>query len=108
MIGPWLAGLYDNDKLVQRAAQDSINTAFPTKEKREGIWMVYQASVLDFTVDAVLHQTTTTLSDERAVSPDEAEAKYTRVVATSIQVFKRLICKCTYVIAVIGLKLTSM
>lgn len=93
VVGPWLAGLYDNDKLVQRAAQESMNTAFPTKDKKQGIWAVYQTPILDFVVDAVLRQTAQTLSDERVVRPDEAEAKYARVVATGIEVFKQLLCE---------------
>lgn len=93
VVGAWLAGLYDNDKLVQRAAQESIYTAFATEEKRQGIWKVYQSQIIDFAIDAVLHQTAQTLSDERSVSPDEAESKHARVVAAGIQLFNQLLGK---------------
>jgi [phosphatase 2A protein]-leucine-carboxy methyltransferase len=93
VVGSWLAGQYDNDKQVQRAAQESIATAFATEEKRIGIWKVYQSAILDFVVDALLQQTPQTLSDERTVRPDEADAKYARVVGTGILVFSNLLGK---------------
>lgn len=91
VVGAWLAGLYDNDKLVQRTAQESIDAAFATEEKKQGIWKVYQPQILDFVTDALLHQTPLTLSDERSVRPDEADAKYARVVGAGIQLFDRLL-----------------
>ncbi|PGG97584.1 hypothetical protein AJ79_09147 [Helicocarpus griseus UAMH5409] len=93
VIGAWLAGLYDNDKLVFRAAQESVVRAFPTEEKRQSLWKVYQSAIFEFVVDAVLQQTPQTLSDERTVRPDEAEAKHARVVATALQVFNQLLAK---------------
>ncbi|KAK2870551.1 hypothetical protein FQN49_003105 [Arthroderma sp. PD_2] len=90
-IGAWLAGLYENDKLVKKAAQESFEKAFPTKDKQQGIWTVYQSSILEFIVDATLQQTPLTLSDERTVRPDDAEAKYTRVVATALQEFSKIL-----------------
>ena len=90
-IGAWLAGLYDNDKLVIRAARESIARGFPTEKKREDIWRVYQSAILEFVEDAVLQQTPLTLSDERTVRPDDAEAKHARLVATATQVFNRLL-----------------
>ncbi|KAK2810085.1 hypothetical protein FQN50_003279 [Emmonsiellopsis sp. PD_5] len=93
VIGAWLAGLYDNDKLVFKAAQESVIRAFPTEEKRQSLWKVYQSAIFEFIIDAALHQTPQTLSDERTVRPDEAEAKHARVVATAIQVFNQLLAR---------------
>ncbi|KAF3898560.1 Zinc finger, RING-CH-type [Trichophyton interdigitale] len=86
-IGAWLAGLYENDKLVKKSAQDSLAKSFPTEEKQQGIWTVYQTSILEFITDAILQQTPLTLSDERTVRPDDANAKHARVVATALQEF---------------------
>lgn len=91
IIGAWLAGLYDSDKLVFRAAQESVVRAFPTEEKRQSLWKVYRSAIFEFVIDAVLEQTAQTLSDERTVRPDEAEAKHARVVATALQVFNQLL-----------------
>ncbi|KAK2739655.1 hypothetical protein FQN57_006487 [Myotisia sp. PD_48] len=92
-IGVWLAGLYESDNLVRKAAQDSLVTAFPTPEKQQGIWVAFQSAILEFAIDAILQQSPETLSDERTVRPDDAEAKYVRVVATALQEFTRLLAK---------------
>ncbi|KAK1146565.1 hypothetical protein N8T08_002995 [Aspergillus melleus] len=75
VVGAWLAGLYDNDKPVHRSALESFTRVFSTDEKRKGVWKVYQTSILDFVDDVILQQTPQTLSDERTVKPDDAEAK---------------------------------
>ncbi|KAG5301557.1 leucine carboxyl methyltransferase [Histoplasma ohiense] len=93
VIGAWLAGLYDSDKLVFRAAQESIVRAFPTEEKRQSLWRVYRSSIFEFVIDAVLEQSPQTLSDQRTVRPDEAEAKHARVVSTALQVLNQLLAK---------------
>lgn len=52
---------------------------------------MYQTSILEFITDAILQQTPLTLSDERTVRPDDANAKHARVVATALQEFSRLL-----------------
>jgi hypothetical protein len=84
-IGAWLAGSQDNDKLVARAAVEAFVSVFPTAAKQNGVWRVYQASIIEYCRDALLKETAMTLSDERITSPDDAEAKYARVVGTALQ-----------------------
>lgn len=91
VVGAWLAGLYDNDKLVSRSVVESISQVFPTDEKRNGLWKIFQASILEFVDDVILHQTVLTLSDERIVKADDAEAKYARVSATAILLLNRIL-----------------
>lgn len=91
VVGAWLAGLYDNDRLVSRSVVESISQVFPTDEKRNGLWKIFQTSILEFVDDVILHQTVLTLSDERIVKPDDAEAKYARVSATAILLFNRIL-----------------
>jgi hypothetical protein len=97
VIGAWLAGFYDNDRPVHRAALESFMQVFTTEEKRNGVWKVYQGSILDFVDDVILQQTPQTLSDERTVKPDDAEAKYARVVGTALLLLNRVIgvCECS-------------
>lgn len=64
---------------------------FSSEEKRAGLWKIYQSSILDFVDDVLLQQTAQTLSDERTVKPDDAEAKYARVVGTALLLFNRII-----------------
>lgn len=69
---------------------------FTTEEKRNGVWKVYQSAILDFVDDVILQQTPQTLSDERTVKPDDAEAKYARVVGTALLLLNRAIGVCVY------------
>ncbi|OKL63677.1 hypothetical protein UA08_00924 [Talaromyces atroroseus] len=91
VIGAWLAGLYDNDKLVSRSVVESVSQVFTTEEKRLSLWKVFQTSILEFVDDVILHQTALSLSDERIVKPEDAEAKFARVSATAILLFNRII-----------------
>ncbi|KAL2855908.1 hypothetical protein BJY01DRAFT_196425 [Aspergillus pseudoustus] len=91
VVGAWLAGVYDNDKPVHQSALDSFTQVFSTDEKRAGVWKIYQSSILDFVDDVILQQTHNTLSDERTVKPDDAAAKYARVVGTAILLLNRIL-----------------
>ena len=90
-VGAWLAGLYDNDRSVARAAQAAFDKVFSTAEKKCSVWRVYERPILGFVQDAVVRETAQTLSDERSVSPDDADAKYARVVATGLCVLLNLL-----------------
>ena len=93
IIGAWLAGLYDNDKLVSRSSLESLTRVFSSEEKRNNLWRIYQRSILDFVQDVILCQTPLTLSDEKTVKPDDAEAKYARVAGTALLLFNRILGK---------------
>lgn len=85
-MGSWLAGLYDSDKIVIRAAQESFKEAFPTKEKQKNVWRIYLESILRYVSDVIFKESVNTLSDERTTSPDDALTKYARVVGAAIYV----------------------
>ncbi|KAL8939013.1 MAG: hypothetical protein Q9216_003587 [Gyalolechia sp. 2 TL-2023] len=91
IVGPWLAGLFDGDKMVSNAAKESLHQVFSTEEKMKNVWTVYLGSILKYCSDAVFKETIQTLSDERTVSPDDAFAKHTRVVAAAIHVVRYMI-----------------
>ena len=84
VIGPWLAGTYDQDKSVSRAATEALHKSFTTPEKRKSLWRLYGKELIEYIEDAATVQTPQTLSDERSTSPDEAQAKYIRTVATAL------------------------
>ncbi|EXJ80612.1 hypothetical protein A1O3_06896 [Capronia epimyces CBS 606.96] len=91
VVGPWLSGVYDSDKLVARAAQDSISTAFKTEERRRALWKIYKDALIEYAEDAILVQTPKTLSDERSTSPDDAETKFVRVVGNAIYMLRQVL-----------------
>ena len=84
LIGAWLAGTYDSDRAVARAASDALGQVFATPEKRKALWKAYQDPLLDFSRNVFDKESPQTLSDERSVSPDESNAKYHRVVTSAV------------------------
>ena len=91
IVGPWLAGLYDVDRSVARATQESLEQVFPSVEKRSNLWRLYRSFIIAFCNDAVTKESVYTLSDERTISPDDALAKHARVVGASILVVINMI-----------------
>ncbi|CAD0107320.1 unnamed protein product, partial [Aureobasidium uvarum] len=91
IAGPWLAGAQDSDRAAARAAQDALKLVFNTPEKLQNLGKAFQQPILEHCRDALLNETVQTLSDERSVSPADAQATYSRVVATSIAVISNLL-----------------
>ena len=83
-VGAWLGGSFDNDKLVSRASKEAFSNVFSGQDKQRTVWKVYQAQILTYCKDALFNETVQTLSDERITSLDDAEAKYARVIGTSL------------------------
>ena len=83
-VGAWLCGLYDADRSVTEATQNSLRQVFNTPEKIQSIRKAYQQPILEYCRDAIDRETPLTLSDERTVSPDDAQAKYSRVISACI------------------------
>jgi hypothetical protein len=84
VIGAWTAGLHDTDKTVSRAADDAFEMVFSSSEKRQNSFKAYQQPIIEFARDALLNETEKTLSDERTTTPEDADAKYQRLVASCI------------------------
>ncbi len=91
LVGPWLAGTFDNDRAVARAASESLTLVFSTPGKVHGVQRTFQNAILQFCRDAILHETVSTLSDERSVSADDANATYARVVSSGIALLSSLL-----------------
>ncbi|KAF2402395.1 hypothetical protein EJ06DRAFT_490803 [Trichodelitschia bisporula] len=96
VVGAWLAGMYDNDKLVAKAAQISVDKVFPTLEKKSMLYKAYQIPILDFCSGIIRSETPQTLSDERIISPDEAEAKYSRTLSAALGLLSRLMSELSH------------
>ncbi|KAF2204969.1 hypothetical protein GQ43DRAFT_363503 [Delitschia confertaspora ATCC 74209] len=90
-VGAWLSGLYDTDRATVKATQDSLRQVFSTVEKLQNVRRAYQQPILEYCRDAISNETALTLSDERTVSPDDAEAKYGRVISACIAVIGSLL-----------------
>lgn len=92
VAGSWLAGTYDKDKAVARSAAEGISTFLNTEEKMDMFWKKCQAQILQYATDAIT-ETPDTLSDERSTKPEDAEAKYYRVIAASFSLILGLLGK---------------
>lgn len=89
-VGPWLAGTFDRDKRVSRAASDALSSFLQTKEKEEAFWKAVQGRALEFATEAI-NETPDTLSDERSTTKQDADAKYYRVVGASLSLVLNLL-----------------
>ncbi|KAH6971593.1 hypothetical protein BKA56DRAFT_677691 [Ilyonectria sp. MPI-CAGE-AT-0026] len=83
IVAAWLAGLFDRDRIVSRAASDGLTSFLTTPEKISAFWNKCQPQILDYAIDAI-QETQDTLSDERSTTPEDSEAKYYRVVTASL------------------------
>ncbi|KAF7549707.1 hypothetical protein G7Z17_g6202 [Cylindrodendrum hubeiense] len=83
IVAAWLAGLFDRDRVVARAASDGLNSFLTTPEKVSAFWIKCQPQILDYAIDAI-QETQDTLSDERSTTAEDSEAKYYRVVTASL------------------------
>ncbi|KAK8183553.1 RING zinc finger protein-like protein [Phyllosticta capitalensis] len=91
IVGAWLAGLYDNDKSVALAAQASFKAVFSTPEKMHNVRKAFQQNILEYCRTVIDKESVNSLSDERNTSKDDAEAKYNRVIASSLAVIASLL-----------------
>jgi hypothetical protein len=92
IIAAWLAGKYDRDTQVARAAKSGQDTIFDTPTKVNLLWTKWQQQVLDY-VQSAMDETTDTLSDERITSADDAEAKYHRVIGSCLSLLLELVSR---------------
>lgn len=82
VAGVWLAGTFDRDTPVARSATGGLATFLTTEDKVAQFWKKCQPQVLEYATEAIA-ETPDTLSDERSTKPEDAEAKYYRVIAGS-------------------------
>ncbi|KAJ7383932.1 listerin E3 ubiquitin protein ligase 1 [Desmophyllum pertusum] len=83
IIGPWLCSQFDTYAVVASSGKKSFKTAF-SEEKQIEVIMFCRKELFEFLQDNILSQTPSTLSDPKFVSEEEMEAKYNRVLSSSI------------------------
>ncbi|KAI0477955.1 hypothetical protein F4859DRAFT_43090 [Xylaria cf. heliscus] len=90
VVGPWLAGTFDRDRAVSRAAAEGLSSFLTTPEKIAQFWKRCQQQILDY-ADGAIKETPETLSDRRSTNSDDADAKYFRVLAGSLALVLNLL-----------------
>lgn len=94
IVPSWLAGLYDPDIAVSRAALESFKQTFATEEKSKVVWRAYRGAIAEYAQDVVVKETENTISDARTTSLDDATTKYARVAGCAIILLTRLLGNC--------------
>ncbi|KAI1134401.1 hypothetical protein F5Y05DRAFT_422708 [Hypoxylon sp. FL0543] len=92
IVGSWLAGTFDKDKAVSRAAIEGLSSFLTTPEKVFQFWKRCQAQILEYASNAI-KETPETLSDERSTNADDADSKYHRVLGSSLAMVLNLLQK---------------
>ena len=90
IVGSWLGGTYDRDRAVARAANDGTKSFLDTPAKMALFYKRCEAPILEYAQEA-LEETAETLSDERTMSADDMQAKYFRVIGSSISLISNLL-----------------
>ncbi|KAF4583133.1 C3HC4 type (RING finger) zinc finger containing protein [Ophiocordyceps camponoti-floridani] len=90
IVGSWLAGLYDRDRVVARAVDQGLSSLLVSQDKIIAFWKKCQSQILDFAIEAA-QETQDTLSDERTTTAEDAEAKYNRVIVGSLSLVMSLL-----------------
>ncbi|KAH8592873.1 hypothetical protein B0O99DRAFT_547891 [Bisporella sp. PMI_857] len=92
VVGSWLAGTYDRDKAVSRAASDGVASFLDNQKKVLILWTRCQVQILDYALEA-LNETPQSLSDERITTAEDMKSKYYRVIGSSLSLVLNLLDK---------------
>ncbi|KAI0010945.1 hypothetical protein F4779DRAFT_575304 [Xylariaceae sp. FL0662B] len=92
IVSSWLSGTFDRDRTVSRVATEGLASFLTTPEKVLQFWKRCQTQILDYASDTI-KETPDTLSDGRSTSTDDAEAKYYRVLGSSLALVLNLLQK---------------
>ncbi|RYP43139.1 hypothetical protein DL770_011819 [Monosporascus sp. CRB-9-2] len=92
VVGSWLSGTFDRDRAVSRVATEGLSSFLTTEDKVVQFWRRCRQQILEYASDAI-KETPDTLSDERTTNADDAEAKYHRVLASSLALVLNLLQK---------------
>ncbi|KAG9229306.1 hypothetical protein BJ875DRAFT_202556 [Amylocarpus encephaloides] len=91
-VGSWLAGCYDRDGLVARAARNGIASFLDTDSKDKAFWTRCQDRIVDYALEAI-NETPQTLSDEHSTSSEDSASLYLRVMSSSMSLVANLLLK---------------
>ncbi|KAK3339090.1 hypothetical protein B0H65DRAFT_551835 [Neurospora tetraspora] len=90
LVGPWVAGTFDKDKGVARAALQVSAHILDSDQKKAKFWIAFQGKFLEYANEAI-RETADSLSDERTTSKEDMEAKYYRVLGSSMAMIQHLL-----------------
>lgn len=84
LAGPWFTSQYDTYPPAAYAAKISFESAFPANKLQEAI-IFCQEEILSYICDNIIVQTAQTVGNPKTTSTEDLEAKYERVIISSLQ-----------------------
>nr|XP_023024069.1 E3 ubiquitin-protein ligase listerin [Leptinotarsa decemlineata] len=84
LMAPWFTSQYDTYPPAASIASQAFKDCFPPNKIQDAIAFC-QEEILTYLSDNLLVQTAQSLSSSKQVSPEEAEAKYERVLISCLQ-----------------------
>ncbi|XP_006899467.1 PREDICTED: E3 ubiquitin-protein ligase listerin [Elephantulus edwardii] len=91
LMGYWLMAQCDTYTPAASAAKDAFEAAFPPSKQPEAIAFC-KDEITNVLHDHLLKETPDTLSDPQTVPEEEREAKFYRVITSSLLALKKLLC----------------
>uniref|UniRef100_A0A8C6XTX6 E3 ubiquitin-protein ligase listerin n=1 Tax=Naja naja TaxID=35670 RepID=A0A8C6XTX6_NAJNA len=91
IMGYWLIAQCDIYSPAASAAKEAFEKAFPPSKQSEAL-MFCKDEILNVLQDNLLKETPDTLSDPQAVPEEEREAKFHRIITSSLLSLKKLLC----------------
>ncbi|CAG2060103.1 unnamed protein product, partial [Timema podura] len=92
LAGPWFTSQYDTYPPAASAATQAFQDAFPPNKLIEAI-VFCQEEIINYIHDNLIVQTAQTLSNPKTATEDEMEAKYQRVLVSSLQGYSLYLAK---------------
>ncbi|XP_068931164.1 E3 ubiquitin-protein ligase listerin isoform X1 [Petaurus breviceps papuanus] len=91
LMGYWLIAQCDTYAPAAIAAKIAFEAAFPRSKQSEAL-VFCKDEIINVLQDHLLKETPDTLSDPQTVPEEEREAKYFRIVTSSMLALKKLLC----------------
>ncbi|CAN3377347.1 hypothetical protein DIURU_003407 [Diutina rugosa] len=90
-VALWLSGLFDSDRLVSRQSLQNLEDAFQGDvSKIEKLWHIFGDQISNFCNTVVNVESSDSMSDKRYTKPEDAKAKYQRVVHSALSMLEKL------------------
>lgn len=89
-IPSWISALYD-ERSIALVARNSLLSCFGDAEKVDiKIWVIFHEQIINYCHAALVHETASSISDQRYESAEELTLKYNRVVTSAVQMLTKV------------------
>ncbi|XP_058790902.1 E3 ubiquitin-protein ligase listerin [Phymastichus coffea] len=86
LAGPWFVSQYDMYPPAASAAANCFNTTFP-QHKFESALIHCRKEILEYICDNIINLSPQSFATNKSLTPEELEAKYQRLVTSSLQAY---------------------